>query len=77
LPIKTHPICAYTFTHKDHNERWGEYLTWDYVCRSCMKEGKTVKMDAWKDENGQVWIQCPSCKIKENITATIGAVKPH
>lgn len=77
MPIKVHPISAYTFDHKARNERWGEYLTWDYVCRSCMKKGKTMKMDAWEDENGQVWIQCPQCKTKENISAELNSVKPQ
>lgn len=74
MPIKGHPISAYTLNHKDHNELWGDYLTWDYVCRACMNKGKTVRMDVWKDENGEVWIQCPECKTKENISADMNAV---
>ena len=63
MAIKVYPILAYNFFHDNIGE---------YVCRACMKKSHSVKMKSYKDENGMVWIECPKCGAKENISVKEG-----
>ena len=60
MPIKYFTETAFTFSHDQ---------TWDYICRTCMKNGKIIKMDTFsKDNSDSIWIRCPECGVEENIT---------